>query len=167
MVYIWRHLPKEITCHLSKRNHETAWDDNCIMAARVGLKKRKKYVFLEFLAALPVCFWIFFWVQNRSEVWCVPINLVWKLYLKRKRQFSLFLWLTSGLGKISLLGPETPNTVDLKTILEKNHLIHLTWYLFKCSREEVTASCWPGGIISRNLCAFFVAHPVCFRIVLG
>ena len=44
-----------------------------------------------------------------------------------KANMSMFtdLWLTSGLGKISFLGPETPNTVDFKTFIEKKLNIYL------------------------------------------
>ena len=44
---------------------------------------------------------------------------------KAKTSIFTFLWLTSGLGKISFLGPETPKRVDLKTFPEKNNLISI------------------------------------------
>ena len=102
---------KETTCYLSKRSHEA-------ITARVCLFLR--YVFFDFLVHFRS-----FWAQNRSEVWFVPINRVWKLYLKRKPQHSLFLWLTSGLGKSYFLGPKTPRGVYLKTFTERNNLIYI------------------------------------------
>ena len=44
---------------------------------------------------------------------------------KAKTSIFTFLWLTSGLEKISFLGPETPKRVDLKTFPEKNNLISI------------------------------------------
>ena len=44
---------------------------------------------------------------------------------KAKTSIFTFLWLTSGLGKISFLGPETPKRVDLRTFPEKNNLISI------------------------------------------
>ena len=104
------------------------------MAAKVSLNKKEIYVFFEFLGALPVCFLIFLGAKSARGVICTHKPSL-KSISKAKTSIFTFLWLTSGLGKISFLRPETLNTVDLKTLSEKTHQ-----YLFKRSREEVTAS---------------------------
>ena len=94
------------------------------MAARVGLKKKEIYAFFEFLAALPVWVWIFLGAKSVRGVMCIHKPSL-KSISKAKTSIFTFLWLTSGLGKISFLGPETPKTVDLKTFSEKDNLISI------------------------------------------
>ena len=93
------------------------------MAARVFFYK-EIYVVFEFLGALPVCFWTFLGAKSVRGVMCTHKPDL-KSISKAKTSIFTFLWLTSGFGIISFLGPETPNTVDLKTFLEKTHLISI------------------------------------------
>ena len=120
MVHIWRHLPQEITCYLSKRNHEAItalWRPELFFYKEI-------YVFFEFLGALPVCFWTFLGAKSVRGVMCTHKPSL-KCISKAKTSIFTFLWLTSGFGIISFLGPETRNTVDLKKFLEKTHLIYI------------------------------------------
>ena len=120
MVYIWRHLPKEITCYLSKRNHEAItapW--------RPELFLKKKYMcFSSFLVHFRYFLFVFLGAKLVSGVMCNHKSSL-KSISKAKTSIFTFLWLTSGLGKISFLGPETPKRVDLKTFPEKNNLISI------------------------------------------
>ena len=88
------------------------------MAARVGFEKKEICVFFEFLGALPVWVWIFLGAKSVRGVMCIHKPSL-KSISKAKTSIFTFLWLTSGLGKISFLRPETLNTVDLKTLSEK------------------------------------------------
>ena len=81
-------------------------------------------MFFEFLGALPVCFWTFLGAKSVRGVMCTHKPDL-KSISKAKTSIFTFLWLTSGLGKISFLGPETPKRVDLKTFPEKNNLISI------------------------------------------
>ena len=81
-------------------------------------------MFFEFLGALPVCFWTFLGAKAVRGVMCTHKPSL-KSISKAKTSIFTFLWLTSGFGIISFLGPETPNTVDLKTFPEKNNLISI------------------------------------------
>ena len=120
MVHIWRHLPQEITCYLSKRNHEAitaSWRPELFFYKEI-------YVFFEFLGALPVCFWTFLGAKSVRGVMCTHKPDL-KSISRAKTSIFTFLWLTSGFGIISFLGPETRNTVDLKKFLEKTHLIYI------------------------------------------
>ena len=74
--------------------------------------------------ALPVWFRILLGAKSVRGVMCTHKPSL-KSISKAKTSIFTFLWLTSGFGKISFLGPETPNTVDLKTFLEKNNLISI------------------------------------------
>ena len=78
----------------------------------------------EFLGVLPVCFLIFLGAKSARGVICTHKPSL-KSISKAKTSIFTFLWLTSGLEKISFLGPETPKGVDLKTYPEKNNLISL------------------------------------------
>merc|ERR1712069_66805 len=93
-----------------------------IMAARVGFKKKEIYVFFEFLGAIPVC--VFLGAKLVSGVMCNHKSSL-KSISKTKTSIFTFLWLTSGLEKISFLGPETPKRVDLNTFPEINNLISI------------------------------------------
>ena len=93
------------------------------MAARVCLKK-EIYVFFEFLGALPVWFWIFLGAKSVRGVMCTHKPSL-KSISKAKTSIFTFVLLTSGLGKISFLGPETPKRVDLNTFPEINNLISI------------------------------------------
>ena len=68
--------------------------------------------------------WVFFGAKLVSGVMCDHKSSL-KSISKAKTSIFTFLWLTSGLGKISFLGPETPKKVDLKTFPEKNNLISI------------------------------------------
>ena len=95
------------------------------MAAKVGFLTNKSMCFFEFLGALPVCFCFFcFGAKLVSGVMCNHKSSL-KSISKAKTSIFTFLWLTSGLGKISFLGPETPKRVDLNTFPEKNNLISI------------------------------------------
>ena len=78
-------------------------------------------MFFEFLGALPVWFWIFLDAKSVRGVMCTHKPSL-KSISKAKTSIFTFLWLTSGLGKISFLGPETPKRVDLKTFPVKTNL---------------------------------------------
>ena len=67
--------------------------------------------FFEFIGALPVWFWIFLGAKLVRGVMCTHKPEL-KSISKAKTSIFTFLWLTSGLGKISFLGPKTPKTVD-------------------------------------------------------
>ena len=90
----------------------------------IFLLKKRKYMFFEFLGALPVWFWIFLGAKSVRGVMCTH-NPSLKSISKPKTSIFTFSWLTSGLGKISFLGPETPKKVDLKTFHQKNNLISI------------------------------------------
>ena len=78
-------------------------------------------MFFEFLGALPVCFLIFLGAKSARGVICTHKPSL-KSISKAKTSIFTFLWLTSGLGKISFLRPETPKRVDLNTFPEKKQL---------------------------------------------
>ena len=85
---------------------------------------KKSICFLSLLVYFRFGFWCF-WVKNRSEVWCIPINLVKNLYLKQKRP---------GLGKNLIFG--TGNSQGGIFDLPKDS----TWYLSTRGRVVVTTS---------------------------
>ena len=81
-------------------------------------------MFFEFLGALPVFLFCFLGAKLVSGVMCNHKSSL-KSISKAKTSIFTFLWLTSGLGKISFLGPETPKRVDLNTFPEKNNFISI------------------------------------------
>ena len=86
---------------------------------------KKAMCFLSFLMHFRfVCFCVFLGAKLVSGVMCNHKSSL-KSISKAKTSIFTFLWLTSGLGKISFLGPETPKRVDLKTFPEKNNLISI------------------------------------------
>jgi len=62
-----------------------------------------------------------FWEQNWSEVWFVPINRLWKLYLKRKPRFSLFCKLPPVWEKYNFSDRKLPGGI-FEDIYWKNQL---------------------------------------------
>ena len=83
---------------------------------------KKKYMcFSSFLVHFRYFCFCFLGAKLVSGVMCNHKSSL-KSISKAKTSIFTFLWLTSGLGKISFLGPETPKRVDLKTFPEKKQL---------------------------------------------
>ena len=93
------------------------------MAARVGLKKRNLSVFRVSWCTSGL-FLDFFGAKSVRGVMCTHKPSL-KSISKAKTSIFTFLWLTSGFGKISFLGLETPKRVDLKTFPVKTNLISI------------------------------------------
>ena len=93
------------------------------VAARVVFLKRNICVFRVSWCTSGL-FLFFLGAKLVSGVMCNHKSSL-KSISKAKTSIFTFLWLTSGLGKISFLGPETPKRVDLKTFPEKNNLISI------------------------------------------